>query len=571
MEFTYKKYDNHNLFSNFENIELTNLSHIQNYVPIYNKFFTLNEGNYNSISLNHKYFITNIKSKETNNKFIGEVSDNSDSIIEKKLFFKYSPLLDPTKYITGKYDESHNTLIKLPTFINNEAHAKLSDSNNSAYVDSFFSYLTCQMLNNNNFIHGIDFYGSFLGIKNNFLYDINDEIEYLYDSDYFHKNKNILFSMENGFHNELLNKNTRNYKNCINIGEDISDVEIFTDSLVLNDISEIITNDISCDDLSKTELFCQDVSNNESIPELFYEGNIKNNEDDSSSVSCSSRSSNSDDEENEDENGNISDSEVDSTESTLSDEVINVNIKEFPIQLIALERCNDTLDNLITNDEISDDELSAIVVQILMMLITYQKVFSFTHNDLHTNNIMYINTDKQYLYYKYDDKHYKVPTFGKIFKLIDFGRAIYTFRGNTICSDSYHPEGDAATQYNFEPYFNDKKPRLKPNNSFDLCRLGCSLFDYFVDDLDNVYKDKSDIVKIIIKWCYDDKERNILYKTNGEERYPDFKLYKMIARTVNKHVPSSVIKYPYFDKYNIPRKKIKNSKVMNIDMLNKQI
>jgi len=561
MEFTYKKYDNNNLFSSFENIEMTNLSNIQNYVPLYNNFFSLNDGNYNSISLNHKFHIKNIETKETNNKFIGQVSDISGSTIEKELFFKYSPLLDPTKYITGKYDVSHSELIKLPSFINNEAHAKLSDCNNSAYVDSFFSYLTSQMLNDNNFIHGIDFYGSFLGIKHDFLYDINDEIEYLYDSDFFHKNKGILFSMENSFHNDLLNKNTRNYKNSISIGEDISDCELIDESLIINDINEIITDDVVCEDLSKNVI----------VPELFYEGIIKNNSsDDSSSVSCSSRSSDSDNEEENDDDGTISESE-DSVDSSLSDEVINVNIKEFPVQLIALERCSDTLDNLITQGDITDDELSAFVVQILMMLITYQKVFSFTHNDLHTNNIMYVNTDKQFLYYKYDDKHYKVPTYGKIFKLIDFGRAIYKFRGNTICSDSYHPEGDAATQYNFEPYFNEKKPRLEPNNSFDLSRLGCSLFDYFVDDLDNVYKDKSEIIKIIINWCYDDKQRNILYKTNGEERYPDFKLYKMIARTVNSHVPSDVIKYSYFDKYIVPKKKIKSNKIMNIDILEKQV
>ena len=41
-----------------------------------------------------------------------------------------------------------------------------------------------------------------------------------------------------------------------------------------------------------------------------------------------------------------------------------------------------------------------------------------------------------------------------------------------------------------EPYFNENKPRLEPNYSFDLCRLGCSLFDYFIDDLEDVAKDK---------------------------------------------------------------------------------
>ena len=50
MEFFYKKYDNTKLFSNLENIELTNLSNIQNYVPIYKNFFCLNENNYNTMT-----------------------------------------------------------------------------------------------------------------------------------------------------------------------------------------------------------------------------------------------------------------------------------------------------------------------------------------------------------------------------------------------------------------------------------------------------------------------------------------------------------------------------------------
>ena len=65
-------------------------------------------------------------------------------------------------------------------------------------------------------------------------------------------------------------------------------------------------------------------------------------------------------------------------------------------------------------------------------------------------------TEKQYLYYRYNQRHYKVPTHGRIFKIIDFGRAIYKYKGRTICSDSYHKKGDAATQYNFGPYFNLK-------------------------------------------------------------------------------------------------------------------
>ena len=113
-------------------------------------------------------------------------------------------------------------------------------------------------------------------------------------------------------------------------------------------------------------------------------------------------------------------------------------------------------------------------------------MFNFTHNDLHTNNIMFNKTDKQFLYYRYNKVYYKVPTYGRLFKVIDFGRSIYSFKGKFICSDSFHPKGDAATQYNCQPYMNDKKPRLDPNPSFDLCRLGCALYDFFMDDIDDV-------------------------------------------------------------------------------------
>ena len=72
-------------------------------------------------------------------------------------------------------------------------------------------------------------------------------------------------------------------------------------------------------------------------------------------------------------------------------------------------------------------------------------MFDLTHNDLHTNNVMFKKTDKMYLYYRYQDKFYKVPTFGRIYKIIDFGRAIYKFQGKRICSYSFHKKGDAAT------------------------------------------------------------------------------------------------------------------------------
>ena len=183
-----------------------------------------------------------------------------------------------------------------------------------------------------------------------------------------------------------------------------------------------------------------------------------------------------------------------------------------------------------------------------MILFAYQKAFQFTHNDLHTNNIMYVNTDKPFLYYKNAGQTYKVPSHGRIMKMIDFGRAIYKYKGKTFCSDSFAPDGDATTQYNMEPFFNKNRPRLEPNNSFDLCRLGSSMFDFVLDIDDNI-DEMDDLQKTIARWCMDDNGKNVLYKKNGEERYPSFKLYKMIARNVHNHTPENQLNEPYFKQF----------------------
>jgi hypothetical protein len=219
--------------------------------------------------------------------------------------------------------------------------------------------------------------------------------------------------------------------------------------------------------------------------------------------------------------------------------------------------------------DIGPDELLAGLFQIVMMLLTYQKAFDFTHNDLHTNNIMYVSTEETHLCYKFENSYYKVPTYGRIYELIDFGRAIYRYQNKIFCSDSFAPEGDAHSQYNCEPFMNEKKPRLEPNYSFDLCRLACSMIDIFIPD----YETATCITpfsKLLLHLCSDDKGKYVLYKKTNEERYPNFKLYKMIARTVHLHTPENVLGMDYFQKYKCKEKSIpssKNTVYINIDEL----
>jgi hypothetical protein len=316
-------------------------------------------------------------------------------------------------------------------------------------------------------------------------------------------------------------------------------------------------------------------------------------EDDTDSCSSRSSASSDPDENNNDvneskdnnDNGNEVDSNCDSNCDSNSqtdsseydsdddddDEVCNAHIFNFPVHAILMEQCDNTLDSLMyAKNEMTEPEWAATLMQVIMALVAYQHMFAFTHNDLHTNNIMFVKTDKKFLHYLYGGVYYRVPTYGRIMKIIDFGRAIYKYRGQTLCSDSFHRTGDAATQYNCEPYMNPKKPRLDPNPSFDLCRLACSLFDYFVEDIrdEAACVAQSRAASVVVEWLKDDKGRNVLYKKNGDERYPDFKLYKMIARTVHGAVPHEQLRKPMFAHYAIARKHINGKPhIMNIDAL----
>ena len=184
---------------------------------------------------------------------------------------------------------------------------------------------------------------------------------------------------------------------------------------------------------------------------------------------------------------------------------------------------------------------------------------------------MYNPTKKKFIYYCYKKKYYKVPTFGRIFKIIDFGRSIYKFEQKLFCSDSFQLGGDAATQYNTEPYFNEKKPRLEPNFSFDLCRLASSMFDYLIEDMDEVSAQNlplcSAVTRLVNEWCLDDNGINVLYKNNGAERYPDFKLYKMIARLVHGHTPHAQLERTEFASYMVEKSAIGDENVMDIDAI----
>jgi hypothetical protein len=417
----------------------------------------------------------------------------------------------------------------------------------------------------------------------------------LNNSDFFNKNKNVLFKIDDyehlfQFKNEETKLKPLKIEHNLSVNSNMSiksfDNEIFED--MFSDDNTIV----NLEDLKGNYSELIDITNSNLTNDSDNKVTLKSNS------TCSSRTSYTVDGETEDtlletvmqsEEQNQSEAneleaneseaneleEEDDTqwededdESLEEEEVINATIPQFPVQVICMEYCENTLDDLILSSDLKEEEWFSAFMQIIMILITYQKAFSFTHNDLHSNNVMYNCTEKKFLYYCYKKQIYKVPTFGRIYKIIDFGRSIYKYNGKLFCSDSFQIGNDAATQYNTEPYFNDKKPRLEPNFSFDLCRLACSIFDYVVEDMSDV-KDLSKcdpVQRLVVEWCLDDKGINVLYKNNGQDRYPDFKLYKMIARCVHNHTPQAQLERPEFKVYTDFKGTVPND-VIDIDKI----
>ena len=571
----YQKRKNSSLFQTLEKPNTLFLSKMQNYIPIYNRFFGLNEANFNNINFNNKWFLLNVSEKDQSggSLFTGTIKNiQSEKTKKKDIFFKEAPLLDPFKYLIGKYDVTNKNLFNLPQLfsLENEVYPKLLDMNNSAYVDGFFLYIANQLAEKHYFIHNVEYYGAFLAIKNNYQLNVYDDIEYLATSDFFNKHKNSLFIIDDFSH---LFPDNYNKKPLINILHNTSidskhSIKSLKDDLFENIFENRISEPLEKTDLLeltnlpinnldeksttlKSESSCSSRTSYTSGIMDLEEDNLTNNSNDDESC-CSDKS--------EWEDGTNEENSQDEEEKLI------VKIPQFPIQLICMENCEMTLDDLMVKNEINEGEWFSMFMQVIMILITYQKSFAFTHNDLHTNNIMFNPTNKKYIYYCYENIYYQVPTFGRIYKIIDFGRSIFKFDGKIFCSDSFQQGGDASTQYNTEPFYNDKKPRLEPNFSFDLCRLACSIFDYLIEDMDEVATCTDPVTKLIIEWCLDDKGINLLYKNNGQERYPEFKLYKMIARCVHNHTPQKQLERNDFKSFRIMKNLIPSvEKIINID------
>ena len=140
MEFYYRKTTT-KIPSALEKIKKLEATNIQNFLPIYSQFLNLNDKNYNGVVLNSRYELTNVFDDEVPGApandgdmpdphyIVGEVVDTDPQAssggsrtnakhapIDKSIFIKFSPLLDPIKYLSGKYDVADKKLLSIPRY-----------------------------------------------------------------------------------------------------------------------------------------------------------------------------------------------------------------------------------------------------------------------------------------------------------------------------------------------------------------------------------------------------------------------------------------------------------------------
>lgn len=606
-------------FSKLENSGI-DISELQTYYPLLNKLFVLNSSNCNSIMLNQRFHNYDVSANSDPQSGAREImcidTFNTNALVKKQTFIKFCPLYDTFKYLSGEETHTNVAMASLmPNFTKPEELRELTAQNpfNPAYVDGFFCFLSSKLLNDYGVVNAIDYYGNVCAVKHDLAVPIGDDLTMLNDYTYFRNNRNTVFKVD-----ELVDVmlNSMETMSNSNSGSDRygkpyahkfsgkkpklvfeTACELEVDGVV--DIDE--TDDKPIQPFESSDIETLDINgnlrevvfeNNGEMPEITLVPNNNNDNDNYSNVSSNTAyttesgegdDDGDDDDHDRDSSGtyehscdSFTESDDDTMSSTSQSSVdVNAYIPQMPVNMIFIEQCVSTLDDYLNDNDIEDDELKAILAQLVFTLAIYQHCFEFTHNDLHSKNIMYVETQEKYIYYSLNSNGpvYKIPTYGKIWKIIDFGRAIYKVNNITIENASFSENGDATTQYNFGSFYSPKFTHREPTPYFDLCRLGCGLFNYFFDadnDLDDIYYDdrhqvsqlvhdekgNGDVVpmkrvftakNLILRWITDNDNHNILYKSNGEERYEGFKLYKMIAIKANERCcPVETIKSDYF-------------------------
>ena len=107
--------------------------------------------------------------------------------------------------------------------------------------------------------------------------------------------------------------------------------------------------------------------------------------------------------------------------------------KGTPFSLMWLKKLDGTLGDILHHKNYgSSDEIYSLITQLTLQVGCIQFVAGMTHSDLLPRNVMFKHVPRDtFLTYEYRGDFYEIPTYGKIFYLIDFGWSSFTLRSKT--------------------------------------------------------------------------------------------------------------------------------------------
>jgi len=527
---------------------------LQTFFPTLTKLFRMTKCNLqDEIWLDQQWRVQSIDCSGTAGACTVALSNNSDlsnSVVETcPAFLKVTHLLDPIQWIHGCYSLPKENGLPWHHKAWSKTWQKLQDPGNQAYIETVASYALGRLRESGTSPHFNTFYGAFCARADTYRYNLTDDyMSYRHERWFWRGYDRKLFA----FH----------FANQIEPGEPVP--EEIIQSLLERVYSEGSMSSSDASSMSSKSSTLESLSVEDAMENLSLKSADSMNGVSYAEGSDGTRSSASD-----------------STGLDIDDYSIYADIQNYPVMLILTEINRSTMDNLFTDFKSAGADpgtakweacWTAWIFQVLAALSCAQTILGFTHNDLHTNNVVWSETSEPYLYYKTKaDNVFRVPTFGKIFKIIDFGRAIFTINSQIFISDDFKDDNDAAGQYVFSPLVQKFKKEIPPNPSFDMCRLAVSLLDGLFpkrpEPLEGggvlskesgltVNETVSPLYNILWSWMIDDKGRSVFSNPDGTERFPDFDLYKHIAEYVHCAIPSRQFGKPIFDPFQISSKDI---------------
>ena len=442
-------------------------------------------------------------------------------IKKTEIFVKSNPLLNVISYMENKFTFDNN-MPSINSYLTNNI---INNSNNNAYIEIICCYFLNLLGENELTTLFPHYFGSFNGLSKSFVFDISEDYEYIKDTDWFSMKNNklnyeiITYNNLNEYqdielHNiELLDYDNEKKFNKIKKKNSSNSIDLTTEIL------EIFNSNLE----SKNNT---DINENENNKKKLNNNCVNHYDENSSDESPCDTSS------------IIS---IDTDSSCMLSETC-IRIKNYPVQCLFMEKFNLTLTEYAKKD-LTNKQWKSILFEISFGLAVAQKHLKFVHNDLHSDNIMFKDIKENYKYYKYNNLFFKVPTFNKETKIIDFARGIIKIGSKLYFSDVFKKGGDAYGQYN---YLNKKLfyKHKYINYNFDLARLALTLLKY----LD--FSDNLEIEEYLNKL--------ILLKNNKyiDIEEDEFSVYIELAKNSYNSLPKNQLILPIFNEFVITENEI---------------